>query len=53
MIIIMNYLIIIMIQNGCDMGREFKFKGSCDMWRGTKNTLNLPFSGSSKILPGG
>ena len=48
MIIIMNFL-----QEGCDMGREFKFKGSCDMGRGTKNTLNLPFSGSSKISSGG
>ena len=41
-----------MIQEGCDMGREFKFKGSCDMGRGTKNTLNLLFSGSSKISSG-
>ena len=53
MIITMNYLIIIMIQEGCDMGREFKFKGSCDMGRGTKNTLNLPFSESSKESSGG
>ena len=50
-IIIMNYLII-MIQEGCCMGREFKFKGSCDIGRGTKSTLNLPFSGSSKLSSG-
>ena len=37
MIIIMNYLIIIMIKEGCDMGREFKFKGSHDIGRGTKS----------------
>ena len=38
-----------MMQEGCDMVRQFKFKGSCDIGRGDKITLNLPFSGSSKI----